>query len=155
MSRFSLLLFFFSLLGKRGRAFLLSFFFVRLSFSPPKSSLLFSLSLFFFANKALCLLSFLSLSLLVSLSLFTFFLFARTHTTLITLDLKYWYVLCTLKCANTYSICVRGILRFIFSSEREKLVKAGESRSSLSLLRRRAMMMMMLFTREFLVNRVF
>jgi hypothetical protein len=45
---------------------------------------------------------------------------------------------------------------FIFSSSREKLERAGESRSRLSLLRRRAMMMMMmLFTREFLVNRVF
>jgi len=53
-----------------------------------------------------------------------------------------------------YTAFVRSILRFIFSSEREKLVKAGESRSRLSLLRRSAMMMM-LFTREFLVNRVF
>jgi hypothetical protein len=54
-----------------------------------------------------------------------------------------------------YIAFVRSILSFIFSSKREKLVKAGESRSRLSLLRRRAMMMMMLFTREFLVNRVF
>ena len=53
-----------------------------------------------------------------------------------------------------YTAFVRSILRFIFSSEREKLVRAGESRSRLSLLRRSAMMMM-LFTREFLVNRVF
>ena len=52
-----------------------------------------------------------------------------------------------------YIAFVRSILSFIFSSKREKLVKAGESRSRLSLLRRRAMMM--LFTREFLVNRVF